>query len=863
MPVTFLSNASVLVAENSGGAVRNIQAALNGGPADAGLTYSITGGPDAALFAVDSASGLLSFISAPDFETPGDVGSDNIYNVEVTASDAGSQSAIQVLTVTVTNDVVEQAVTGVNPSFELSGLDGSNGFIINGVDAGDLIGNSVSSAGDINGDGFDDLIIGTAHANSVAGASYVVYGSSSGFTAPLDLSNLDGSNGFVINGVAPGDVSGNSVSNAGDVNGDGFDDLIIGGYGAGPNGAGASYVVFGSSSGFAASFELSSLDGSNGFVTNGIDPGDRSGISVSNAGDVNGDGFDDLIIGASGAGPNGIDDAGESYVVFGSASLGFTGSFDLSSLDGSNGFIINGINTNDGNIVSGAGDINGDGFDDLIIGADAADPNDNFSAGESYVVFGSASGFAASLDLSSLDGSNGFVINGIAAQDRSGISVSNAGDVNGDGIDDLIIGARGVQGGGASYVVFGSSSGFPATLELSNLDGRDGFALGGISGGDRTGISVSSAGDVNGDGFDDLIIGATLADPDGNRNAGQSYVVYGGVRLGLDKIGGDNDDTLTGNDANNRLIGNDGDDYLEGKGGNDFLNGGAGNDTIDGGDGDDQIFAGPGDDGDDSFAGGSGDDIVGGGAGNDFLVGDNFINDGVGDRGSDTLFGGTGNDVIIVGSWNDLNGDGIYDEGEANTTGASSNVAYAGTGDDSLYGANGDDILGGGDGDDHVVAGGGDDVVYAGRDDGADDIQGGDGNDLIFASRGNDDVSGDDGNDTLFGGGGDDTIAGGDGNDQIYGGAGNDLLRGDDGADTFYFAGNHGNDIIEDFDVTLDSLFLVNATTDFTSLDDVLAASQVATVGGQLGILIDTGGGSSVFLTGLDLNDIQSVELVL
>ncbi|HAX75252.1 MAG TPA: hypothetical protein DCY88_05300, partial [Cyanobacteria bacterium UBA11372] len=182
-----------------------------------------------------------------------------------------------------------------------------------------------------------------------------------------------------------------SVSSAGDVNGDGLDDLIIGAWGADFNGtnSGSSYVVFGSKSGFSSSLNLSSLNGSNGFAINGIAADDGSGTSVSSAGDVNGDGIDDLIIGAWGADPNGISNSGQSYVVFGSKS-GFGAIFNLSNLNGYNGFAINGIAVGDGaSSVSSAGDVNGDGFGDVIIGAAGADPNGS-NSGQSYVVFGFA-----------------------------------------------------------------------------------------------------------------------------------------------------------------------------------------------------------------------------------------------------------------------------------------------------------------------------------------------------------------------------------------------------------------------------------------------------------------------------------------
>ena len=372
------------------------------------------------------------------------------------------------------------------------------------------------------------------------------------FTTPVSLSSLNGTNGFRLDGVTADDQSGSSVASAGDVNGDGFADLIIGAYGADPNGSfsGSSYVVFGKASGFGASFALSSLDGSNGFRLDGASADDRSGFSVASAGDVNGDGFADLIVGAYGADPNGAL-SGSSYVVFGKAT-GFDATLALASLNGSNGFRLDGASANDqsGFSVASAGDVNGDGFADLIVGANGAD---GFT-GRSYVVFGKASGFGPSLSLSTLNGSNGFRLDGagVGVNYFSGGSVASAGDVNGDGFADLIVGANGPgELFGPSYVVFGKASGFGPTLALSALNGSNGFRVEGVGETDRTGVSVASAGDVNGDGFGDLIVGAD----NGNGFAGQSYVVFGkasgfGPSFALSAIDGSNGFRIDGVSSN-------------------------------------------------------------------------------------------------------------------------------------------------------------------------------------------------------------------------------------------------------------------------------------------------------------------------
>ncbi|CAB5496285.1 hypothetical protein AZO1586I_5, partial [Bathymodiolus thermophilus thioautotrophic gill symbiont] len=474
----------------------------------------------------------------------------------------------------------------------------TGGFVINGEAARDNSGYSVSNAGDVNGDGLDDLIVGAYQADpngDDSGKSYVVFGKTN--SSAINLSTIaDASNptgGFVINGEAAGDQSGCSVSNAGDVNGDGLDDLIVGAYNASLSGksyAGKSYVVFGKTNNSA--INLSTIaDASNptgGFVINGETAGDWNGNSVSSAGDVNGDGLDDLIVGSFLADPSGKLSAGKSYVVFGKAN---SSAINLSAIADANnpegGFVINGEMAGDtsGASVSSAGDVNGDGLDDLIVSSYQADPSGKLSAGKSYVVFGKAN--SSAINLSTIaDASNptgGFVINGEAAYDFSGWSVSSAGDVNGDGLDDLIVGAR--QRGsypGKSYVVFGKANSgainLSAIADASNPTG--GFVINGEAGGYWNGYSVSSAGDVNGDGLDDLIVGVSVVG-----GADKFYVIFGKtdtVAIDLAKLGGDskyainylgdkNANTLTGTSNDEIFVAGAGDDTLTGNGGMDVF----------------------------------------------------------------------------------------------------------------------------------------------------------------------------------------------------------------------------------------------------------------------------------------------------
>ncbi|MBY0498110.1 MAG: FG-GAP repeat protein [Nitrosomonas sp.] len=527
----------------------------------------------------------------------------------------------------------------VTTSIKISNLNGSNGFRLDGV-AGDKAGIAVSNAGDMNGDGFDDLIIGAPSANNAstypgyddAGSSYVVFGKAAGFSARLDLSNLKGDDGFRIDGVYSS-RSGQAVSSAGDVNGDGFDDVIIGSPYEMYYQEGACYVIFGKPAGFSATLDLTSIeslfpgatpdDYTNGFRIEGrrnnylgreiSNAGDINGDgfddlilsefrdffyyagnkfvvfgkaegfpdherinllpngefihpggSVSNAGDVNGDGFDDVIVGFSGGfifdGHSYEAFEGGSYVVFGKA----TGLSDiyLPRVDGNNGFFL----ADSGSTASNAGDFNGDGFDDVIVG--------------DRVVFGKAS-FGARMDISNLDGSAGFRLLGAT----EGL-IETAGDVNGDGFDDLIIGSPsgdeyGSGNAGINYLLFGKAAGFTPTLNLSNIAESEGFRLVGLTTDDNLGVAVSSAGDVNNDGFDDLIIGAPgprFIDSD----SGSGYVIFGrsGFTSEADYPGTPRKDHFTGTPAAEIFDTGGGNDRMIGRGGADAYFGGAGKDYI-------------------------------------------------------------------------------------------------------------------------------------------------------------------------------------------------------------------------------------------------------------------------------------------
>ena len=779
----------------------------------------VTGSSGGAFLINDD--GTFNFDPGTDFNTliEGETATSSVtYTID--DGNGGTDTA----TVTVT-------ITGTPPPFfDLADLDGTNGFAMTILNADDEAGFSVSSAGDINGDGIDDLLVGSHFADpggtADAGQTYVVFGGTNVFNASLDLTALDGSDGFVINGIGQFDNSGWSIAAAGDVNGDGLDDIMVSAQLADSTTAGQigqTYVIFGSTAGFNASLDVANLNGANGFTINGIDADDQSGYSVSGAGDVNGDGIDDMIIGARAADPNGSL-SGETYIVFGSAT-GFGASLDLADLSGANGFVINGEGANDrsGRAVSSAGDVNGDGIDDLLIGANRAENGAaGADSGIAYVVFGSAAGFGASLELSGIDGTNGFAISGVNAGDFAGFTVANAGDFNGDGIDDILIGAPsdGAAGvPGMAYMVYGTAAGFAANLDLATLDGTNGFAFEGIAGDDQFGFSVAGAGDVNGDGLADILIGSPQADGNGNADSGQAYLIFGTADV-LDPV----NEIARLADGQGIAINGVGAGDLAG-----FSVAAAGDVN---GDGVGDILIG---------APGAGQSyvILGVGTANEApeilgieiadLVYDEFggpqtisASLSVFDNDDTDLTGASiaitdgfdaGNDQLLFTDQNGISGS--YDSATgilslsgtaslANYEAALLSVVYENAfnsestaartisftvSDAASTSAVGtrtisfvvDNVINGTTLNDNISGGFGNDQIF-----------GSDGNDFLFGNSGNDDLFGDVGSDTLYGGAGDDVLNGGDNNDRLFGGAGADVLDGGTGFDRVFYTSASG-----------------------------------------------------------------------
>ena len=382
-----------------------------------------------------------------------------------------------------------------------------------GEAAEDKAGYSISTAGDVDNDGLDDILVG-AYGNdeggTSAGKTYLILGSSLVNNNTIDLANADYS--FVGEGV--NNESGLSVSTAGDVDNDGLDDILIGARwnSEAADSAGKTYLILGSSLGTTSTINL--VDADYSFLGESIY--DYSGIYVSTAGDVDNDGLSDIVISANGN-DDGGSGAGKAYLILGS-SLGSTTSMSLANADYS--FV--GEQASDGVAkATTAGDIDNDGLDDILISANSNDDG-GADAGKSYLILGSSLGSTTSMSLANADYS--FV--GEGSYEYSGHDISTAGDIDNDGLDDILIGAFGNSQGGTSagktYLILGSSLGTTSTMNLSSAN----YSFIGEYAQDRSGTDVSSAGDVDNDGFDDILIGSH-ANSDGGSYAGKAYLILG------------------------------------------------------------------------------------------------------------------------------------------------------------------------------------------------------------------------------------------------------------------------------------------------------------------------------------------------
>jgi hypothetical protein len=355
------------------------------------------------------------------------------------------------------------------------------------------LGSSVGTAGDVNGDGYADIIVGAPgyyDGQSVGGGAFIWYGSASGLGVNGTPANADWGVDF-----------GSSVGTAGDVNGDGFADVVVG----------VGYYEYGYEYEGRVSLYYGSYSGpreSPAWMVEGNQADAHLGGSVGTAGDVNGDGYADVIVGASGY-DHGQTDEGRAFVWYGSASG--PGTIANWGVEG------NQASAHFGYSVGTAGDVNGDGYADVIVGAHEYDSGQT-NEGAAFVYYGSAWGLYLVPSWSA---------EGDQDHAHFGISVGTAGDVNGDGYADVIVGAddydHGQDDEGQAFVWYGSATGLGAAGNPTNAD----WTAESNQATAYFGYSVGTAGDVNGDGYADAIVGAYQYDDKGQTNEGRAFVWYG------------------------------------------------------------------------------------------------------------------------------------------------------------------------------------------------------------------------------------------------------------------------------------------------------------------------------------------------
>jgi glycosylphosphatidylinositol phospholipase D len=357
---------------------------------------------------------------------------------------------------------------------------------IDGVSAPSYLGSAVDSAGDFDGDGYDDLILGT-HSASPSGSAHIVFG------GPNLQSGTLGS-GRTIHILGAGGQFGVDVAGVGDVNKDGLDDVLIGANSDSSNGpfSGSVYLVLGD----RTPSDIDVTQPPAGWVKFTGVGGDSVGDPIDGVGDVNQDGYPDMVIGAgAGAGTLGV-----TYVVFGAESLT---DLSLGALTAQQGATLTGEDAMDfAGSCAGIGDVNRDGIGDIGVGATNAEPNGTQS-GSAYVVYGKP-GFG-SLSLGSLSAAQGFRIDG-PNRSFTGTSMAGLGDVNGDGIGDFAVGSPGYGASGDfATIMFGRTT--SGNVDLALLGDR-GLTFSGTDTSYGVGRALAGVGDFDADGHPDALIGA-------------------------------------------------------------------------------------------------------------------------------------------------------------------------------------------------------------------------------------------------------------------------------------------------------------------------------------------------------------------
>lgn len=811
--------------------------------------------------------------------------------------------------------------------FGQADLDGTNGFVVTpqGIFDEFFLGYTVQdvSMGDINGDGITDIFVGHPGVGYGKGSAFAIFGvdSNSGgsFPSVLDMTALDGNTGFEFSGVDDdflnGSLIGFSVA-AGDFNGDGIDDFIIGHDDSNNE---SIYVVFGDdTTPFPADFDIDNLSSYNVLEIDFFSHAFHGVGEQVTIGDFDGDGVDDIAVRELG-----IESRDGLYVFYGDSSYG-TGNYQHlevydhlgnTILDGSNGVhITNSVENFTNFFTEFIGDINGDGYEDIWVTADNSnvdsyivlgEPNTNLSGAADVTEFNtvSLSGFEwqfsfgagpvqsiGDINNDGIDdfsfvsrtqsfgidtyiifgGSNLTSIDAAAFDATDGIHILNSsgvkmGDMDNDGYTDLAI-----NGPGGTHIVFGTAQGFGDTIDLENLPKFewDSVSVNLTHLVFENGSNIMEFGDVNNDGFDDLYTGHS--------------VIFGSANFGeVNNIYGDNTDNnlsvLTGTPYVDALWGFDGNDLFEGLGDADWINGGNGidrviytqstegvyvdlqlgnndlghancdtlidieevegsafRDIIKGDWGANQLFGMGGNDtlfgrnGHDTIFGGEGNDFVIAGGGNDVVEGGNGGDKLHGNGGNDTLYGQGGNDFLWGGADIDIIDGGagvdraLYTTSTAVTIDLSTGI-HLGDAEGDIF-INIERYFGSND-DDTLIGDGGINWLYGAG--GADDIEGGGGADRLYGGSGNDDIFGGQGNDIIYGGSGFDDLYGEGGNDIFYGGDKNNNYVGGDGIDIVnYSKGNYGTvGVYIDFEL---GSFAVGAQGDsFSGIERVVGTDSI------------------------------------